>query len=1000
MKQMVEVGFKEGVTDARGNGVAKQIRDFLGIDVKDVKTRNIYTLDTTLSRKELELATDELFTNPVIQESRINKSLESSKFDYSIAISFKPGVTDNIGRTAKSALEDILSKELGDDEHVSAAMQYMLKGVTRVEAETIARDLLANNLIENASVQSYSDWKADGTSIPSSIMTSKHEPQFKEIDLDVSDADLERISSKGILALNLNEMKTIRDYFKRPDIIKQRKKVGLGDKPTDVELEANAATWSEHCHHKIFQGIINYTDPRGKQSTIDSLFDTYIKKVTDELAYPWLLSVFKDNAGVIQFNNKKALVYKIETHNSPSALDPFGGAMTGIVGVDRDPLGTGMGSKLIAHIWGYCLGNPNFKGKMPGDLLHPRRIRDGVHKGVIEGGNQSGISYMRGWEIFDNRYSGKPLVFCGTLGEMPLTLHGKPAYEKDVKPGDLIVMVGGKVGKDGIHGATFSSQELHKGSPKQAVQIGDPITQKKMSDMLLEARDLGLYRGITDNGAAGLNSSVGEMALFSNGCDMDLAKVPLKYQCLESWEKLVSEAQERMTVAIPVNKIQKYMDLSAKRRVESTVLGKFTDDGMFHIREGEKTVAYIDLDFLHNGDPRYELEATFIKKKFSTPKIKIDNHNQVLRDMLKRLNICSGEKKCRQYDHEVKGRSIIKPFVGREFDVPSDATVMLAEYGGIEGIILAEGINPFFSDIDTYWMAASVVDEAVRRFISIGGKLGSDSRLSGLDNFCWPNCVDESMPERSHKLAQLVRANQGLYKFCKEYGIPLISGKDSMSNDCTKVDPPISVPPTLLFSIVAKMPDINKAVTMDLKQPGDLVYIVGQTKNELGASEFYRYYGEKTRGSPYVGNIVPKVNAEWAKEQYNALSMAIDDGIVKSCHTLTKGGLGAALAKTSFAGNLGMDIYLKYVPGSVRTDYGTLYSESNSRFIVTVSPEQNDYFGEVMEIGLKSGIDFAEVGFVRDDKQFNIYGRDNNLIISDDINEMKKDWKSTLDEVD
>ncbi|MEA3514294.1 MAG: AIR synthase-related protein, partial [Nanoarchaeota archaeon] len=967
---------------------------------EDVKTRNIYTLDTKLSRKELKLATDELFTNPVIQESRINKSLERDKFDYSIAVSFKPGVTDNVGRTAKSALEDMLNKNLNNNEHVSAAMQYMLRGVTRVEAETIARDLLANNLIENASVQSYSNWKSDGISIPSSIMTSDHKPQFKEIDLDVNDKDLERISSEGILALNLNEMKTIRNYFKRPDIIKQREKVGLGDKPTDVELEATAASWSEHCHHKIFNGLIDYTDPKSRTMTIDSLFDTYIKQVTDELAYPWLLSVFKDNAGVIQFNDKRALVYKVETHNSPSALDPFGGAMTGIVGVNRDPFGTGMGSKLIANVWGYCLGNPNFKGKMPGGLLHPRRIRDGVHKGVIEGGNQSGIPYMRGWETFDDRYAGKPLVFCGTLGEMPLALHGNPAYEKDVKSGDLIVMVGGRVGKDGIHGATFSSEELHKDSPIQAVQIGDPITQKKMTDMLLEARDLGLYRGITDNGAAGLNSSVGEMALFSGGCDMDLAKVPLKYQGLESWEKLVSEAQERMTIAVPVDKIQKYMELSTKRKVESTVLGEFTNDGIFHIKEGEETVAYMDMDFLHNGDPRYELEATFIKQKFSTPRIKIDNHYQVLTDMLKRLNICSGEKRCRQYDHEVKGRSIIKPFVGREFDVPSDATVMLAEYGGVEGIILAEGINPFFSDIDTYWMAASVVDEAVRKFISIGGKLGSESRLSGLDNFCWPNCVKESMPKRSHKLAQLVRANQGLYTFCREYGIPLISGKDSMSNDCTKVDPPISVPPTLLFSIVAKMPDISKAVTMDIKEPGDLVYVIGQTKNELGASEFYRHHGEMTRGRPYVGNIVPKVNADQAKKYYNALSMAIDDGIVKSCHTPTKGGLGAALAKTSFAGNLGMDIYLKYVPGSVRTDYGTLYSESNSRFIVTISPEQQDYFEEVMEIGIKSGIDFAEVGFVRDDKQFNIYCRDNNLIISDDINEMKKEWKSTLDEVD
>ncbi len=992
MIKRVEVGFKERVTDTRGDGVAKQIRNFLGINVESVKTRNIYTLDTKLSEEEVELARQELFTDPVIQYSSIDESLDDCNFDYSIAISFKPGVTDNVGGTTKQALEDMLDEKLGEEESASAAMQYLMRGINKEQAQTIANELLANKEIENAVIQGYNDWKANGVQIPSSKVVGKEIKEAKEINLDLTNEELMKISSKRTLALDLREMKAIRDYFKRPNVVEQRKTVGLRDKPTDSELEKIAQTWSEHCHHKIFNGIIQYTDEDGNKKTIDSLFRTYIKKVTDELNHPWLLSVFKDNAGVVKFNDKKAFVYKIETHNSPSALDPFGGAITGIVGVNRDPLGTGLGAELMANVWGYCLGDPFFIGKMSGGLLHPKRVRDGVHQGVIDGGNQSGIPYTRGWEIFDGRYAGKPLVFCGTLAEFPLEINGKPSHIKEAKPGDIIVMVGGRVGKDGIHGATFSSEELHSGSPVQAVQIGDPITQKKMTDMLLEARNRSLYSSITDNGAGGLSSSIGEMGLDTNGFIWYANRVPLKYQGLEPWEIIISEAQERMTIAVSPSNVEEYMKLSAKRRVESTVLGEFNESGKAHIKYGDKTVVYIDMDFLHHGDPKYNLEATFIKKNFDEPVVEIEDHTETLRDMLKRLNVCSGEEKARQYDHEVKGRSIIKPFVGKEFDVPSDASIMLAEYGSLEGVIMAEGVNPFFSDIDTYWMAASVIDEAVRKIISAGGRM--DKILGGLDNFCWPNVVKDKMPERSHKLAQLVRANEALYDFCSAYAVALISGKDSMSNDCTKVDPPISIPPTLLFSLIAKMDNISKAVTMDVKNPGDLVYAVGLTKNELGASEFLRYYGDKTIGQHYVGNNVPKVNADTAKIIYNSLSQAMDKRLVRSSHTPTKGGIGIALAKTAFAGDYGLDIELDKLPSIVNTNYSALYSESNSRFIVTVNPANESVFRKMVR-----KISYNKIGVVRTDEQFNVRGVNGVEIIHDNIYDMKKDWKSTLEKV-
>lgn len=993
----IEVGFKRDIPDARGRLTEQRIKAYLGIPVRSVRTRSLYTIEAELSETEVELAARELFIDPIIQEYSINQGLNREEYDYSITVGFKPGVTDNVGRTAAAALQETFKRKMKEGEGVYTAVRYLLSGVSRRETERIARDLLANDLIEDAVIH---DRRAADVEAPFPIKTGRRRSgaegssglNIDEIDLEVSDEELLEISRSRTLALSLKEMISIRNYFRKKEVIEERKKLGLSSCPTDVELEALAQTWSEHCHHKVFNGIIHYIDEFNNRRTIHSLFQTYIKRVTAEIDSDRLLSVFKDNAGVIRFNDRLALVYKVETHNSPSALDPYGGAMTGIVGVNRDPFGTGLGAKLIANVWGYCLGNPFMKGSPPQGLLHPRRIREGVHRGVIEGGNQSGIPYLRGWELFEDRFMGKPLVFCGTLGEMPLEISGRPSYLKEIAPGDVVVMVGGRVGKDGIHGATFSSEELHESSPVQAVQIGDPITQKRMTDMLLEARDLLLYRGLTDNGAGGLSSSVGETAELAGGCEIDLARVPLKYPGLDPWEILVSEAQERMTLAVPPENLDRYLDLSAKRRVESSPLGVFTKSGKFHVRHEKKTVAYLNLDFLHHGDPPYELEARYIRKRFEEPEISIADHRETLLEMLGRLNVCSNEEKARQYDHEVQGRSIIKPFGGRRFDVPTDAGIMLAEYGSREGIVLTEGINPFYSDIDTYWMAASAVDLAVRRVVSAGG---DPDFITGLDNFCWPNVVKEKMPERSHKLAQLVRAAEGLYDFCKAFRVPLISGKDSMSNDCTLTDPPISIPPVLLISVISKIDDVGRAVTPDVKKPGDLVYLVGLTHDELGGSELFRYYGEKTRGRAYIGNRVPRVNAETALKSYRALHRAIRKRLVRSCHTPAIGGIGAALVRKAIAGGYGLDIFLSAVPADIKTpaaaEINILYSESNSRFIVTIDPEQKEEFERVM-----SGITLARIGLVRRDELLRIRGLSGEAIISEKTDRLKAAWQGTL----
>ncbi len=536
----------------------------------------------------------------------------------------------------------------------------------------------------------------------------------------------------------------------------------------------------------------------------------------------WCLSVFADNAGIIRFNADWNLVFKVETHNSPSALDPYGGALTGIVGVNRDPFGCGKGAKLIFNTDVFCFAPPDYDKPLPKRILHPRRIYEGVREGVEHGGNKSGIPTVNGCLVFDERYLGKPLVYCGTGGIMPARINGEPTHTKAILPGDLVVMTGGRIGKDGIHGATFSSEELHEGSPVTAVQIGDPITQKKMTDFLLIARDMGLYRAITDNGAGGLSSSVGETAQLSGGCEIDLKKAPLKYPGLNPWEILISESQERMTLAVDPKRIDEFLCLARKMDCEATVLGRYTDSGWFHIRYGEETVVYVEMSFLHEGLPQMTLKAAWSAPRREEPAIPDPvDFGEALKAMLGRLNICSKESVVRQYDHEVQGGSVVKPLTGARDDGPSDAAVIRPLLDTFEGIVIASGICPRYSDIDAYHMAAAAIDEAVRNAIAVGAPLG---RLAGLDNFCWCDPVrSEKTPDGEYKLAQLVRANQALYDVTTAYGVPCISGKDSMKNDYQIGAVRISIPPTLLFYTMGKMEDVRMAVTMDVKKAGDLV---------------------------------------------------------------------------------------------------------------------------------------------------------------------------------
>ncbi|HOI74093.1 MAG TPA: AIR synthase-related protein [Syntrophales bacterium] len=990
MPHRIEIGFKEGLRDALGEKIRRRIIEHLNLDVDTVRTVEVYTVDGDLAPEALEAAASGPLSDPVIQHYAVDRGL-ADRFDWLIEVGFRPGVTDNVGKTAREALALLFGSKTEAFPRVYTSRQYLLSGpLNRVDAERIASSLLANDLIERYDITGRASWDpAAGMAAHVPRVAGIDDPRVEEIDLDVDDATLLKISAERVLALTLEEMKILRDYLKDPAILEARRQVGLGPSMTDAELECLAQTWSEHCKHKIFNAEIRYIDEQGREKTIVSLFDTFIKGSTKEIRKrmgerDWCLSVFSDNAGVIRFNDDHSLVFKVETHNSPSALDPYGGALTGIVGVNRDPFGTGRGARLIFNTDVFCFAPPGYDKPLPARILHPRRIYEGVREGVEHGGNKSGIPTVNGSLVFDDRFLGKPLVYCGTAGIMPAELGGEPTHTKEILPGDWIVMTGGRIGKDGIHGATFSSEELHEDSPVTAVQIGDPITQKKMTDFLLIARDRGLYRCITDNGAGGLSSSVGETARLAGGCELDLKKAPLKYAGLNPWEILISESQERMTLAVDPDKIDEFLALAAKMDTEASVLGRYTDSGMFHILYGGKTVAFLDMNFLHEGLPRMRLTARWIPPVHPDPEIpEPADYGDALKRMLSRLNICSKESVVRQYDHEVQGGSVLKPLVGAANDGPGDAAVVRPLLDSFEGIVVAHGICPRYSDLDTYDMAACAVDEGVRNAVAVGASL---EHLAGLDNFCWCDPVQsEKTPDGEYKLAQLVRANQALYDCTLVYGVPCISGKDSMKNDYLIGDTKISIPPTLLFSTIGKIGDVRKVVTMDAKRPGDLVYVLGETYPELGGSEWYALHHA-------VGSSVPKVNAPRARVLYEALHRAILDGRVASCHDCADGGLGVALAETAFAGGLGMEIDLGLVPARdvVRDDH-LLFSETPSRFVATVSPENRQAFEATLP-----GCAFGCVGVVRSDGILKVKGRSGGTLLEENIGALKAAWQGPL----
>lgn len=992
MPYRLEITLKPELVDAEGNQIRQRAKTYFGIDVDAIRTIQVVTIDAELTGGQLEQVQTDLFTNPVTQISAYAPL--PMDFDWCIWVGFRPGVRDNPGSTAKEAVSDLLGITFADGESVYTSKRYCIRGgdLSRADMDKIAGALLANDIIQQWRIYSSDEWDPEagiGMILPKVKLA--HTPTVTTIPID-SDATLKAISDDRNLALNPNDIPTIRRYFLDSSVQAQRATVGLAE-PTDIELEYISQARSDHCNHNTFRGKFQYRDMEtGERETVDNLFKTCIEAPTLALKAekPWVVSVLWDNAGAGRFDDAHYYVITGETHNSPSNMEAYGGAITGIVGVYRDPLGTGRGARLVMGSYGFCVGPRDYAGELK-PRLHPRRLLDGIIEGVKDGGNKSGIPTTFGQVLFDAGYLGKCLVFVTAVGIMPAMVNGEPAETKTTRAGDQVIMCGGRVGKDGIHGVTASSESFSAHTPAGHVQIGDPYTQKKMHDFLLEARDEGLIRFITDNGGGGLSSSVGESARFSGGCDVQLEKVPLKYEGLDQWEIWVSESQERMTVAVAPEDIPRFMALSRRHAVESTVIGTYSDSGKLHITYNGNTCAYVDMDFLESGFPQWVFEAEWrspAQRGLYEPVIgEPADMGALLCDLLARPNIASKEWITRQYDHEVQGGSVIKPLVGVDCDVNSDASVIRPVLSSTRGLAFSQSLLPSYSAIDAYHMVACTIDEAVRRLVAVGA---DPDEIGGVDNFCWPDIQfhPEKNPDGKFKAAQLVRACKALRDICLAYKIPLLSGKDSMYVDGHLAGPygetrKISALETMQFSATSIVPDIHQCVTMDAKAPGDLVYIVGQTLDALGASEYYAHLG-------YIGCNAPRVAAEQFLPMYRAVSRAIAEGLVASVHGVYRGGLGVHLALTAMGGNLGMEVDLGSVPRdpSIRRVDTLLFSESPGRFVITVAPESKAAFETVME-----GAVFAQVGYVIESPALMLNGFKGAAVLDVPVKELKAAWK-------
>ncbi len=946
----------------------------LGLELNAAYQERRYLLAGTLADATTARLAAELLIDPVLAAA-ISFPLDDMQAtdpdaDWAIDIAYRPGVTDNEGESLRLGAE---RAGIAGVHAVRTIRRLYLRGTLGYDAvEELTQDLLANDLVEAALISLPDDTMASASFYAKLIEPpAPQSPRIASVPLrDADEVTLMQISRNGILALDLAEMQAIQTYFRE-----------AGRDPTDGELETLAQTWSEHCSHKTFKARIHYrsnevnAEDGGPDipAVIDGLLKTMLIEPTLKINPPWLLSAFVDNAGIVAVGDD-ALSFKVETHNHPSALEPFGGANTGIGGVVRDVLG--VSGQPIANLDVLCFGPQDLPADaLPEGVLHPRRIAEGVVAGVRDYGNKLGVPTVAGAVLYDEGYLRNPLVFCGTVG-----LSRQDQHLTGVQPGDQVVVVGGRTGRDGIHGATFSSEELTHQTAElvgAAVQIGDPITEKRVIDVVLQARDQQLYHAITDCGAGGLSSAVGEMG-EKTGVRVELVSTPLKYAGLQPWEVWVSEAQERMVLAVPQPSLDRFLALCAAEDVEATVIGEFTDDRQLHVTFDGQTLVDLDMNFLHDGRPQREMEAEWTfqplpldRRPANTPKALRD----ALHALLAHPNIASKERIVRTYDHLVQGRTVQGPLGGIDGDAPTDAPVLQPRRERNEVIAIGCGINPRYGLLDPYWMALACCDEALRNVISVGG---DPYKTSLLDNFCWGD------PREPDRLAGLVRAAVGCRDVARTWSTPFISGKDSLNNEYRdQSGQRVPIPPTLLISALAVVPSIDRVVTNTLQAEGNLLYLAGRTRNELGGSHYLLLHDE-------LGTNVPKVDLIQARRTFRALHNAMSAGLIQSCHDLSEGGLAVASAEIAFGSVLGLDLDLSTVimDDDAADDAVLLFSETPSRFLVEVHPDDSAAFGALIE-----GVEVALIGFVTRDPILRIDGIEGQEVLREPVAGLKASWQ-------
>ena len=925
-----------------------------------VRLANTLLVDAVTERSVVAIAGQDVLNEPPGTQTQLVNVLP------------KPGVMDPVANSTIGAAQDAGI----DVSAVRTMRKYWLDdSIDTKSLDSICKRALSNDSIEQVVVGPLEMDQLE--------FGAPYELELVTVPIrSLGDAGLETLSKEGQLYLTLVEMQTIRDQFE-----------SIGRDPTDIELETIAQTRSEHCSHKTLAGRIHYRGPSadgvpgGDERQYENMLKETIFAATQQIRKTlgdddWCVSVFKDNAGVVTFDDAYHACFKVETHNHPSALEPYGGANTGIGGVIRDPMGTGLGAKPVCNTDVFCFAPPDTPAdSLPPGVLHPRRVMKGVVAGVRDYGNRMGIPTVNGAVYFDRRYLGNPLVYCGNVGMIPVGME-----EKEVKPDDLIVAIGGRTGRDGIHGATFSSAELTSESESLsggAVQIGNAITEKMVLDVLIQARDRGLYNAVTDCGAGGFSSAVGEMG-EELGAEVWLEKCPLKYDGLTYTEIWISEAQERMVFAVPQESLDELIQLCESEGVEAAVIGRFAPTGRLQLTYHGQTVGDLSMQFMHDGRPPVIRDATYEPPKtkpLDLPSMSTKDHNEALLAIMGSYNVASKHWVIRQYDHEVQGGSVVKPLVGPLCDGPGDAAVIRPLMNSRKGLVVSCGMNPHYGDFDTYHMAASAIDEAMRNAVCVGA---DPSKIAILDNFCW------GYTDRSETLGSLVRAAIACQDLAIAWGTPFISGKDSLNNEFSyfKEDgekETIGIPSTLLISAMGQIDDVAKSITMDAKEAGNLVYLVGQTKSELGGSHLALVKG-------IAGGQVPTVDADQAKATFTAVHAAIADGLVRSCHDLSEGGLAAAAVEMAMAGGLSMDLEIDSICGDLSTSE-VLFSESNTRFLIEIMPEKAAEFERQIQA---HGAQAARLGTIEASDKLKIIC-DGTAILDVSVAAAKSAWLAPLD---